>query len=120
MSARARQAIDALSAALASERGHLLAGRYEALAAAAAARERRTEALSALDAEALEGCADSLALLRAEAARNVDLLRAALDGAAAGRARVHEIAAARARLQGYDRSGAPVETRFEQAGGRRA
>lgn len=120
MSARARRAIDALSAALALERGHLLAGRYEALAAAAAEREARTEALTALEAAELEGCGPPLAALRAEAARNVDLLRAALDGAAAGRARVTEIVSARARLSGYDRTGAPVETRFEQADGRRA
>lgn len=109
MSARAARLLDRLQAALDAERGHLVSGRFDALAEAAARRESEAEALADLDAADLSGFEGRLARLRRSAARNLDLLRAALDGAAAGRRRFAEIADARRRLVSYDRSGAPVE-----------
>jgi hypothetical protein len=47
--------------------------------------------------------------MRAAASRNAELLRSALDGAAAGRRRAEEIDAARTALSGYDAQGAPVK-----------
>ena len=120
MSARGERMVAALSAALEAERGLLLAGDFDRLAEAAATREARTEAFAALSPEDLAGSAAPLARLRAQAARNVALLQAALDGAAAGRRRVTEIAEARRTLTGYDRSGAPVDRTATATSGRRA
>jgi hypothetical protein len=117
---RARRLIAHLADLLERERDLLLDGRFDALEAEAAARDLQARQLAALPREALEGEAGALRALRIAAERNMALLRAALEGAAAGRARLAEIVDARARLRTYDESGAPVERAATLAEGRRA
>jgi hypothetical protein len=120
MTGAGERLVGELTAALLRERELLMAGRFDALADAAAAREALTERLEGMDSRALSGGGDALARMRRAAARNVELLRAALDGLAAGRRRIGEIAEARQRLSSYDAHGAPVDRATVGSGGRRA
>jgi hypothetical protein len=118
VSPRADRVLDALARALARERALLGAGDFAGLAAAAEEREAQTAALERLELHDLANAEAALGRLRAAAARNVALLRAALEGAAAGRRRAAEISEARARLSSYDRSGAPVDRTVARRDGR--
>jgi hypothetical protein len=120
MNTPAARLIDELDEALGRERLMLLEGRFDALIQAARLREDLTAKLERYDAAALRGSSARLERVRIAAARNVRLLRAAMEGAAAGRKRVREIGEARTRLSGYDASGAPVEHMPARALGRRA
>lgn len=121
MSGLGRRMLADLGEMLSRERAMLREGRFDALAEQAAAREALTHRLEALPAADLADCAGPLARVRASAERNVRLLKAALEGAAAGRRRVTEIVEARGRLSSYDAQGAPVDRTAPASGtGRRA
>jgi flagellar biosynthesis/type III secretory pathway chaperone len=115
----ARQ-IDRIIDTLERERDLLIAGDYGRLFEEAAARQALMEQLGGTQLAGMQALAPRLERLRAAAARNATLLRAALDGAAAGRRRLEEIMAARSSLSTYDASGAPVERTVIAGGSRRA
>jgi hypothetical protein len=100
------------------EREALVEGRWDDLADAADARARDLERLGSVTPT--DELAPALDALRAAAARNAALCRAALGGFAAGRRRLAEIAEAAGSLRGYDASGAPVTRPVAAGGGRRA
>jgi hypothetical protein len=112
--------VERMVASLERERQLLVAGDYQTLADEAAGRQAMMERLHAAPREAAAPLADRIADLRAAIARNERLLRAALDGAAAGRRRVAEILQARERLSTYNAAGAVVEHRAGAATGRKA
>ncbi|TVQ54495.1 MAG: hypothetical protein EA355_11750 [Rhodobacteraceae bacterium] len=116
--AASRLADDILEA-LDLERALALDGAFEALGDLAAARDRQVESLLALGLGAARRLGPRLDAIREAAARNMALMQAALDGAAAGRRRVREIATARESLTGYDAAGAP-RIHAAPAAGRRA
>jgi hypothetical protein len=120
MTGAAHRLILTLTDTLLRERDMLLAGEFEALATSATAREALTARLETLDGAALSGETRAVQRMREAAARNVELLRAALDGAAAGRRRAVDIVEARGKLASYDAKGAPVERSAVAAEGRRA
>jgi hypothetical protein len=110
------QMIDSLD----RERDLLIAGDYDRLAEEATARQERMLAIANHNLDGIPALAPLLERLRAGITRNTGLLRAALDGAAAGQRRIAEILAARTSLTGYDASGAPVDRTTRIADGRRA
>jgi flagellar biosynthesis/type III secretory pathway chaperone len=111
--------IDSVLDSLERERDLLIAGDYGTLAVEAQARLEQMQRLDALPATALPSLAEPLDRLRRAAQRNETLLRAAIDGAAAGRRRLEEILKAQTRLLSYNAAGAPVERMANPALGRK-
>lgn len=106
---------------LAEERDLLLAGRFAELDSAASARDAQLARLGPLDPDSVHSLGPRVAALRQAARRNADLLKAALEGAAAGQKRLAAIRDARTSLQTYDASGAPhVQSVAAARAGRRA
>ena len=112
--------LDALIDSLDRERECLITGDYEALSEAATASAGIVAQIEAMPQAALKDHDDSLARLRDASARNERLLRAALDGAAAGRRRVAEVLQARERLSSYNAAGEAVEHGTAARVGRKA
>lgn len=112
--------LDQIIDSLERERDLLIAGDYDRLAEEATARQAQMERLRSVQLAGQQSLAPRIDRLRAAAGRNAGLLRAALDGAAAGRRRLEEIMAARSSLSTYDASGAPVERSVAAGGSRRA
>lgn len=112
--------LDALIDSLDRERDCLISGDYEGLSAAATASAETVAKIEAMPQAALKNHDDSLARIRDASARNERLLRAALDGAAAGRRRVAEVLQARERLSSYNASGEAVEHATAARLGRKA
>lgn len=117
---RLTRLIDQITDSLDRERDLLIEGAYDTIADEAAARQAQIERLAALPVRGIPALAPRLDRLRRLSARNAGLLRAAIDGAAAGRRRVEEIMEARSRLLGYDAKGAPVDNAVPVREGRRA
>lgn len=117
---RLTRLIDQINDGLDRERDLLIAGAYDTLADEAAARQAQIERLAALPVRGIPALASRLERLHRLTIRNAGLLRAALDGAAAGRRRVEEILQARSQLLGYDSRGAPVDNTVATREGRRA
>lgn len=101
--------LDALIDSLRREREFLIAGDYEGLSEAATAGAEIVAQLESVPQAALKRHDESLARIREASQQNERLLRAALDGAAAGRRRVAEVLQARERLSSYNASGEVVE-----------
>lgn len=108
-SARGARIIAEAIALLTRERELLLAGAFVELASVAQTRSDRIERLAALDNAAALALATELEALRAAARRNGALLKAAMEGAAAGRRRLAALRDGQNRLASYDASGAPVD-----------
>lgn len=117
---RTARLIDQVIDSLDRERDLLIAGAYDTLSEEADAREANIARLAAAPVGGLGALRPRLLKLGASLARNAALLRAALDGAAAGRRRLAEILEARTALPSYDASGAPVERSMRLGDGRRA
>ena len=106
---RITRLLDQLLASMERERDLLMAGASETLAEEAEARAEAFERLNGLPEAALEPHAARLATLRTAAQRNEKLLKAAIDGAAAGRRRLLEVLHAQTSLASYDATGAPLD-----------
>lgn len=112
--------IDHILDTLERERDLLIAGDYAALADLTSAREASLARLQALVPAPGPAEMDALDTLRAALVRNERLLAAALDGVAAGRQRVEEIARAEKTLPSYAADGTPLDRAAAVPSGRRA
>lgn len=83
----ARRAVREVRRLLARERGALLSGRYEVVAACVARRETLIAGMTDLPRDALTGLREEALALDRELAHNRDLFAAARDGLRAARAR---------------------------------
>jgi hypothetical protein len=115
-----RALMERLVASLDRERDLLVAGDYATLVDEAGERQRALEQLERCPRRDLSAHAALLERVRDAGQRNERLLRAAADGAAAGRRRVREVLEARTQLASYDASGAPLNHAPAALGGRKA
>lgn len=104
---RNARVIERVIAMLGEERKLLLSGRFAELDAAATERDAQLSRLGPLGADSVSALGPRVAALRAAARRNADLIKAALEGAAAGQKRLTAMREARTNLNTYDASGAP-------------
>lgn len=107
--ARAERLAAEIANLLSRERDLLVAGRFGDLTRTAQTRDALLERLGALDAAALRRAGEQIERIRRAAGRNMALLKAALEGAAAARRRIAALGDPVAPLSSYDASGAPVQ-----------